>query len=151
MGVKIINSEVPLTEEDIKEAEQNIKRSIPEEYHQFLLKYNGGTPEPMHFKLVTQDGCTETYAVERFFSLKSSYGSNLEWRVKEYTGRMPSELFPVAGIGGCLICIASEGINKGKVYLWHSEFEPEPETQPNYENVYFIAENFDLFLKSFFA
>lgn len=144
MNIKMHDTQIQLTEGDILAAEKKLQRKIPIEYRNFLLQYNSGYPEPRNFRRPPEGEIMDS--VGCFYGLKTSYGINLEWILEEYKDRMPAEMFPIAQVGGCQICLCTEGLNKGKVYFWDSEEEPEP-LQPNYDNLYYLADS----LTDFFA
>lgn len=134
-----------ITERDIRVTEINIKREIPAEYRAFLLQRYADYPLPRDFTRTTSMGRLSRDSVSKFIGLNTSY--DIEWYLQEYAGRMPHEMFPVAIVGGCLICISSDGENKGKVFFWDSEEEePDPVTQPNYDNITLLAHSFNEFL-----
>lgn len=150
MCIKIISIEgKPLSEEDILKAEQEMQTMIPKEYREFLKKHNGGHPSPCDFyiSIDTNNKIKKIQAsISKFYGLEGTY--NLAWNYKEYKDRMPSEMFPIAEVGGCNICLCREGNNQGKVYFWDSEEENPEIPQPYYDNLYFIANSFEEFLKS---
>ena len=47
--MEILNSKSAISKDDIKKFEQIIEYKLPEDYTQFLLKYNGGVPEKTDF------------------------------------------------------------------------------------------------------
>lgn len=128
---------------DVKSAEDRIGRDILPDYVEFLMLYNGGHPERCNFYNPT----TEFYdSVELFYGIKDR-SCDLIWVCREYSLRMPKELMPIANVGGCQICICTEGENSGKIFIWDSE-EEEPEVeQPGYENVYMLADSLLAFLE----
>lgn len=143
-SIKMLDTQTPLTEQDIREAEERLQYRIPAEYRAFLLVYNSGYPERQNFSL--SPGGAKDYSVEYFYGLKVSYGTNLESILTTYRDRMPGEMFPFARCGGCQICLCTAGNNTGKVYFWDSEEENPDEPQPCYDNLYLIANSFDEFL-----
>lgn len=149
MCIKIISNEGKhLSEEDILKAEQEMQTMIPKEYRKFLKKHKDGHPSPYNFiRPLDKNNIGKVQdSISRFYGLEGTY--NIVWVYKEYKDRMPSEMFPIAEVGGCRICLGREGNNKGKVYFWDSEEENPEITQPYYDNLYFIANSFEEFLKS---
>lgn len=149
MCIKIISNEgKPLSEEDILKAEQEIQILIPKEYRTFLKKHNGGHPSPCDYYRPLEENKTEKVldSVGNFYGLEGT--CNLICVYKEYKDRMPSEMFPIAGVGGCQICLCREGKNEGKIYFWDSEEEKPEESQPYYDNIHFLANSLEEFLSS---
>ncbi|QBG87412.1 SMI1/KNR4 family protein [Xanthomonas oryzae] len=84
---------------------------------------------------------------------------NIEWALSTYRGRMPRGSLPIAddGVGG-QICYISDPLGKAGFYWWdhNNEWDEDdyldetgqemPEAA-KYQNLYFIAENFEGFLK----
>ncbi|MED9612199.1 SMI1/KNR4 family protein, partial [Escherichia marmotae] len=48
--ITIINAKDPATSESISDFEGKIGSKLPDDYKNFLLKYNGGQPLPNSFK-----------------------------------------------------------------------------------------------------
>lgn len=144
MQIKMLDTQEPLTEQDILEAEERLQRRIPTEYRTFLLTYNSGYPELLNFSLPS--GGEKDCSVGYFYGLKVPYGINIEWNLSEYRDRIPAEMFPFTSCGGSQICLCTAGANKGKVYFWDSEEEDPDAPQPCYDNIYLIAESFAEFL-----
>jgi hypothetical protein len=150
MCIKIISNEgKPLSEEDILNAEQEMQILIPKEYRTFLKKHNGGHPCPSDFYRPQDENSKLgkiSDSVGNFYGLEGTY--NLIWVHREYKDRIPSEMLPIAGVGGCQICLCREGKNQGKIYFWDSEEENLEETQPYYDNIHFLANSLEEFLSS---
>lgn len=49
MTVMITDVGAPLTAEELEKFEAHLQVQLPADYRQFLLKYNGGRPEPNLF------------------------------------------------------------------------------------------------------
>ncbi len=138
----------PLTEARISALERKLRIVLPAAYKSFLLLYNGGKPDPDCFPIRGWDR-NPSGSIHYFDGIdKPINSSNIEWNYRILRGRMPRELFPIAGDGsGNLICISLGGANKGSVYIWNHDEEHAP---PTYQNVYFIAETFEAFVDSIY-
>jgi hypothetical protein len=93
---------------------------------------------------VVEDGPSD--ALQVFFRVKGHPEiSNVEWNYRALAGRIARDLLPIACDGsGNIICIALSGGDRGTIYFWDWYEEDVP---PSYENVYFLAGSFDLFLE----
>jgi cell wall assembly regulator SMI1 len=146
MSTTIHESKAPVTEAQVAKLEEEMGIRLPSEYRQFLLKHNGGYPEPdgfvIHGRTEDEDGM-----VDRFLAIHDGEHDNLSRYLKWYKGRLPRNLFPVAhDPGGNLICISTSGADVGKVYFWDHDEEVEEGVVPDYRNVYLLADDFVRFL-----
>jgi len=143
--ITITQSGPSLTEADIAQAEARLNRPIPKAYRDFLLQHNSGHPEPNAFRRPPDGEAVDS--VSWFYGLNTGhYGTDLEWNLKEDQDRMPPEMFPIASVGGCQICLCTTGEDSGKVYFWDSESEDPDIAQPYYDNLYYLADSFEAFL-----
>ena len=133
-----------LTELQVDRLERQSGIALPKSYRSFLLRYNGGRPEPAFFPIRDFDR-NPFGAIHFFFGLSRTVRSNnLDWNISMYRGRMPRELLPIAGDElGNKICLAVSGTNAGCVYFWDHDHEHLP---PTYANLYLIASSFEEFL-----
>ena len=145
MNVKIKNAFPPISEAQLIAFEKELGIKLPADYRAFLLKHNGGMPEPnaLDVKIddfVVQDGvtCFSAITEDRVFSF--SYFLDV------YEGRIPKNLFPIAdGLSVDLICLSVSGDDYGKVYFWDHNWEVT-DGEPDYSNVHWIADSFTEFL-----
>jgi len=150
MRVKINAIGKPLSLEDLNKFESQVERMIPDSYKSFLLDYNGGFPEPDTFILDDKKfDRTEEISVEWFLGIDTKEYDDLRSVIRVYKDRIPVSLFPIALSGGdSLVCIGIEGDNLGKVFFWDREEEVEEGMVPTFDNVYFLANNFEEFINS---
>jgi hypothetical protein len=134
-----------LKEEDIVEVEKVLNFSLPIQYRSFLLKQNGGHPQPNKFNI---EGDPENISrVDGFNYIKNGDFLDLlnTWEV--YQGRIPKEFISIAfDPGGNQICIGVSNPYYGQIYFWDHEEEGDEET--TYDNLYLIAESFDKFMNN---
>jgi hypothetical protein len=150
MKPQITETSRPLKEIDIRRFEQNHGRPIPAAYREFLLRHNGGDPDPCHFKIRNAPkGIPKTGAVKAFLGIDVSEPTlALDYTLSRFRDRVPPDLFPIArDPGGNLICIATQGAGSGKVYFWDHEFEAEEGQPPTRKNLYLIADSFEGFME----
>jgi hypothetical protein len=148
MAVRIDNPGRRISERELKHFEARLGATLPEDYASFLLQFNGGEPTPKWFVI---RGSDEGSSVDLFFSLGGSSDVDLEQEIRIYKGetaRIPPQTIPVAQDPfGNLILVSLKGSDRGSVYFWDHEEEPDPnEDIVEYENVYLLANSFDEFL-----
>lgn len=136
---------MPLTYADVDAFEKRQNVTLPRQYREWLLRFNGGRPVPGEFSLPGRDSLE---GVAWFFAIHDGEHNNLDtecryWRIT--TGRLPSTLIPIAGDGsGSLICVSIGEADLGKVYFWDHEAETEPPTTANLDPV---ANSFNAFVE----
>ena len=153
MLIEIENPLEPLSKEAIQNAESALGVKFPNEYVQFLLKYNGGRPEPAGFDIEwrTNQPIGEdwrTSMLSWFLSIYDGDETNLlEYNKISFSGRIPKETIAIADdCGGNLILLGVSGEYKDKIFFWVKDDEVEEGGVPGFENVGFLANSFDEFL-----
>lgn len=147
----IANSYPPVTEPDLVVCEQELGRTIPEPYRSFLLRHNGGTPEPNTFEWTTERGRRVGAGVGAFFAVHDADGASdtLAYCAETWLrrDRVPADLFPIARErGGNLVLLGAGGERKGKVFYWDHNWEAGDDEPPTYRNVHDLADSFEAFL-----
>jgi hypothetical protein len=136
----------PVTEDRLAAFERRLDIAFPEQYRAFLLRQNGGSPQPNEFFI---PGAGRGALVDVLHGIGTELvPGDLE---HELDGGDRDEDIPIGFIpighdpGGntSLLGVATE--QTGKVYYWDVErfFESSEG-----ENIYLVGENFDLFLES---
>lgn len=145
---KLPGIEKDLTEEELWQAENRIGVKLPDEYRQFLLRHNGGHPEPYGLNFECEGEEPQLAAVAYFLAIYDGEDENFFDYFETYKDRIPPELIPIArDPGGSLVLLSVKDAHKGKVYFWQQDFEPD---EPDYSNICFVANSFDEFLNSLF-
>ncbi len=132
-----------MTEKHLSNFEREIDATLPIEYRQFLLKFNGGSPSP---DIVDIEGMPESPTdVQEFFGVDASdESSDLRWNKEEFSDRIPAQMLPIAcDSGGSLFCLSLAGGDSGKVIYVDLQFVGGPKQQVTF---YEVAENFNAFL-----
>jgi cell wall assembly regulator SMI1 len=147
----IMNSKPQLNENQINDLEKKFNICLPNEYRNFLLKYNGGIPRPSVFNFKDNGGQETNSLVHYFYAIynESNY-DNLEQNYILYIKekRIPLNILPIADDPfGNMICISLSGNDCGNVYFWNHEEEVENES---YDNLSLIANNFNEFLDNLY-
>jgi hypothetical protein len=143
MLIRIEEPGLQITLNEVKKLEKELGISLPEQYVDFLIHYNGGAPIPNLYPVEGhQEGILE---IQLFFGIRRKIESScLDWNFREYKGYIPNNLFPIGcSSGNDLICLSLFGEDKDAVLFWDLMDEPE---QPSYSNVYKIANSFSEFL-----
>lgn len=152
MKLQFTHGEAPLTPERIQAVETQLGRKLPDEYKRFLLKQHGGHPEPCEFEFTPPGGQGEDkdWGVVAYFLNLGDQDETLSEYLISYEDRIPRQTLPIArDPGGNPILLAVSGKNRGKVYFFMRENEPEDEEQrQEYEHLGFIANSLDAFLEA---
>jgi hypothetical protein len=137
-----------LSETRLVALERAINVSLPVSYRSFLMRFNGGRPNPEFFPIRGLEN-KSFGAIQYFFWVDDAIQSvNIDWNYKIYKGRIPSNLFPIACDNwGNLICLSLRGHDRDSVYFWDHDAEHRP---PTYDNVYLVASSFPAFLESIY-
>jgi len=122
------------SEADIWKLQGLLQVVLPEDYSEFLLKYNGGYPDPCGFR----DG---KEAVDHFFGFCQRDGCL--WCTFFMTrDSLPDTVLPIGVDGfGNLLCLGIAKENRGKIYFWDHETSESVDGGP-------IAESFSAFIDS---
>ena len=131
----------PATKEDIAAFERANGIKLPASYASFLMRSNGGRPEPNHVMDVPGWKFNDT-VVSFFFGLNTGDTYDLQKNVKRYKYRMPTDLMPIGDdAGGSILAVQMAGPDAGKIFYW--DHENEQEDQESRANVYLVANNID--------
>ncbi|RAS80690.1 SMI1/KNR4 family protein [Priestia endophytica] len=131
-----------LPSEKLESFEQSQSIILPKEYREFLLKYNGGYPDPSIYKISDEQGES---IVNILYGIGSMY-DNLEKNCVIFDEILEIGFIPIGDDpSGNQICI---GINKkydGQIFHWAHD-----EEHCGMKNMYFLASNFNDFLDSLY-
>jgi len=145
MIIRSTSKKVTLSDISEFEAAWNIR--LPESYINFLLQYNGGTPEPNNFLITDWDleGMVDT-----FYGLHEGvYGLNYNNRV--FKDRIPDHCITIGtDPGGNQICLSLGESNYGYIYFWDHEEECDEGEHADYSNIGLISKSFHDLLSSLY-
>lgn len=100
----------------IESVEHRLQITLPEDYKQFVLKYDGGYPNPKHFKV---DGKVEIF--NNLISLDENEYNNIYEILEDLQDRIGDQLIPFAEDGfGNLLCF-DYSANKNIVFWDHEK------------------------------
>ncbi|WP_276501883.1 SMI1/KNR4 family protein [Terrimonas pollutisoli] len=115
---------------------------LPDDYKNFLLKYNGGEPKPAIEPTIKSD-------VQWIYGMVSEpYFASLFQHLDTFQGRLPSWYIPIANdSGGNLYVMSLYEENHGVIAFWSHENEAEEGQADQYfDNMQFVAPSFTDFL-----
>jgi hypothetical protein len=120
---------------------RNHKITLPDDYVNFLLEHNGGTPIPATNKLPETD-------VNYIFGIQDEASwASLEWYIQTFKERIPANYLPIAkDSGGNLFLMSLIPANYGAIFYWDHEYESESTGDSVYKNLRKSATSFSEFL-----
>lgn len=99
----------------IESVEHRLQITLPEDYKQFVLKYDGGYPNPNHFKV---DGKVEIF--NNLISLDENEYNNIYEILEDLQDRIGDQLIPFAEDGfGNLLCF--DYLANKNIVFWDHE------------------------------
>lgn len=136
-----------LSPEALSDFIQSTKMNLPNDYQQYLLKYNGGKPVPSDFHISNEQGISGIHVM---------YGLNdgPDWQSLRdcffvFQGRMPSSVLPVGSDHfGNQIVISCAGGHRGSVWFW--DHEQEAPWYRKWSNMIRIANSWTDYLATLF-
>ena len=152
MKFKLTDKGPKLDEKKIAAFETRLGFALPTPYREFLLRSNGGIPNPdVSFPFI-EDGEPTESVIDTFYMLKKNDDDmNLDEALEMFVeaGRMPQHFLPVASDQfGNQLCLSLASNDLGVVYFWNQEREPDDGSQANSENISKVATHFDAFFES---
>lgn len=139
----------------LSEFEEEFNVKLPEQYREFMIKYNGGRVDPNIFDLDVIDDAT---VLNELYELKTEKGLDL-YSVNDLHEDYFSDEFIAIGDdpGGSDICIGVKGDVRGKVYFFdresdYEEYDEEGEEILIDEKImYLLSDTFYGFLDSLYG
>jgi len=146
--MKIVESYKRLSGSDIARIEEKLKVKLPEEYREFLLKYNGGKPIP---DAVRHEGEYLDFVAFFYAARFNIYADDLLRNVEEYSEYILDHYLPFAeSPGGDVYCLSLKPDEHGSVYYWDHEMA-NYDGEPWEENMIKLARSFDEFLAGLYT
>jgi hypothetical protein len=132
------------TQEDLRLLEEELGARLPDDYRAFLIKFNGGRPEPNWFPMQGELGVG---GVDLFLGIRRpGEWDDLLTAKRRLLERMPPHMLPIAHAEcGNLICLSLGGSDSGSVYYWDHELEADEGEEPTYANLSHVADSFATF------
>ncbi|MBX3413283.1 MAG: SMI1/KNR4 family protein [Pirellulales bacterium] len=136
----------PLTRATLKTLQSKLGLSLPADYVEFLLHFNGGWfQKPVMFYVPDTDRWSDGVCVSEFLgeSGEELGSGSLSLNANLYEGRIPAGYLTIANCGGLdsiLLYVDDGTANFGHVYFWDGTEEAEG------DNIHWVAESFTEFL-----
>lgn len=131
--VEIKSSFGPLSEAELNKHEQKWGTTLPTDYRQFLMQFNGGEVEPRSFSSAEEKPIS---SIRSFLGINGDKHTDLFRYIKTYKGRLPARFLPIAFDSfGNLICISLHDPDRGSVFFWDHELEADPDQGENPETI----------------
>ena len=144
--VKITGAETPVSSEALEQVERRLDIHLPDQYRQFLMRHNGGKPNPDLFKCADGGGSF----VHKFLAIHNGPYENFEQESLSFWANqaVPDNIVPIAcDAFGNYVCLSVSGADTGALYFWNHE---KQRRKASYKNLCLIAKSFDQFLASLF-
>ena len=135
------------TEEELRLLEEELGVRLPDDYRAFLVKFNGGRPEPNWFPVQGELGMG---GVDLFLGVRGAGDwDDLLTAKRRLLERMPAHMLPIADAEcGNVICLSLGTSDSGSVYYWDHELEADEGEVPTYSNLFKVADSFSAFFDS---
>lgn len=132
-----------ITINEIREFQEQYGIRLPDQYIDFLLKYNGGYPEASTFKISNEEGES---VVNKFYGIGDMKGS-LAKVFEVLDGELPEGFISIGSDpGGNEICIGIDMKYFGKIYFWVHDIESVEEM----DNMYLLNNSFKDFFNNLY-
>ncbi len=136
-----------ISESELNKITAEIGIELPFDYKAFLLKYNGGSPEPDAIPIKNHD--EEVGTLQLFFGIdREIESSNLNWIYNEMKDRVPDSYLPIAcsDTGDMFLLVLSKDLY-GSVVFWDAMGET---SKDNLDNIYKVSDDFIQLLELLF-
>ena len=144
---KIDNLGRSISESELNKIASEIGLEFPADYKDFLLKYNGGSPEPDAIPIKEHE--EEVGTIQLFFGIDREIESScLKWVYDELKDRIPDSYLPIAcSDTGDIFCLVLSKNQYGSVVFWDAIDET---SKDSLDNVYEVADSFTQLLELLF-
>ncbi|HXG10999.1 MAG TPA: SMI1/KNR4 family protein [Gemmataceae bacterium] len=122
----------PLSPGEIREVEQLVGFSLPDDYKEFISKYGCAYFADKRVVVRTVEPPPEDLSDSDWLDFAVFFGGCEQYclvdEIRLVRGRMPDTVIPIADDhGGNLFCLGVGGDDRNKVYIW--DFHNEPDAQ----------------------
>jgi len=133
----------PISNSDLDDVEAELGLRMPPAFRAFLLRNNGGVPEPSYY-FITGLRNNPWNNVEWFNPLHSDgVGGGVLESTLDMRDRLPADCIDIASAPGGALVIGAVGPREGRVWFWdwYVSMLDDPETR-----IYPVADSFEAFL-----
>ncbi|BBK76110.1 MULTISPECIES: SMI1/KNR4 family protein [Clostridium] len=130
-------------EEEILKLEDEIGFTLPNDYKEFLINFNGGVPE-VKYSTFTLNELEENIGLQVLYGLDLEENLDLREWYEEYEDDLLDDCLIIGhGIGfGFIVLVNSPEVSG--VYFWDNSFELDNSSED--ENIYKISDTFRQFI-----
>ena len=130
-------------EEEILKLEDEIGFTLPNDYKEFLINFNGGVPE-VKYSTFTLNELEENIGLQVLYGLDLEENLDLREWYEEYEDDLLDDCLIIGhGIGfGFIVLVNSPEVSG--VYFWDNSFELDNSSED--ENIYKISDSFRQFI-----
>lgn len=140
---KMLSVNPKISLQDIKQFEQEYEVTLPKQYVEFLLEYNGGFSKESGFIISDEEGES---LVNKFYGI-GDMKSNLGKVFEVLEGEIPEDFISIANDpAGNEILLGVSREYQGKIYFWIHDIEPEEEM----DNMFILADSFAEFFDNLY-
>ncbi len=128
----------------INKFEEIIGKTLPDDYRNFLLTFNGGKPESNEFEIPDERNAA---GVNLFYGIlgKLEWGDLLFQR-KALLDRIPHDVLPIGEASmGNAVCVSLQAATFGKVFFWDHEAEAGEGEIATFSNLHLVGDSFEDF------
>ncbi|MEH7609006.1 SMI1/KNR4 family protein [Priestia megaterium] len=132
---------------DLERVEKKVGASFPEQYINFLRKYNGGEVENSIVELPFEE--IESFILSSFFGTRVEDINDIISCYDTFENRIPKGCVPIGrDVGGNIVCLNLNRKGYGYIFLWDHDIELEFEdNEMETQDLYYVAPSFDDFLQ----
>lgn len=133
----------PLDPVTLKASEKSLRLKFPKSYRKFLAEVSNGARTLFHGADIPGIGLAEIRGIGREESWL-----RLEFLLDSHSDRISPGFFPFGTtIGGDVVCVSTRIRDKGSIWLWNHDMEPEDEDDPPLiEALTRVADSFEDFI-----
>ena len=135
------------SQEEIQKFEQELNCTLPEEYVDFLMKYNGGGVDPDSANFIfSNKNKQEDSLVDWFYTLTPDEDYNIQNNMDIFSDRIPKGVLTIGcdPFGNQILIGTTK--HHGEIFFWdHEEENYDDDEDPTWDNISKISSSFSEF------
>jgi hypothetical protein len=144
LNIRLVDPGPPLTPERLTALEAETGVQLPAIYRRFLLRTNGGRPDPNWFRVSNWPG--RASQVQWFLRVDDPHTKGLDFWIAELRDRLGEKWAPIAvDEGGNFLVVGMVGADADRVYYWDSS--PDWGLDESTGTMFAVAADVDAFLE----